>query len=387
MDRAGCLYGSVGACPIMGTANSGQIMTEAMGLALPYSSTCLGLSSEKMRIAEYTGRRIVEMVEENLRIRDIITPESVRNAISVIMACGCSTNLIIHLKAIIHRCGFDIDLMEFDRISNNTPLLVNCKPSGANPVGAELHNAGGIPAVMKEIKDKLNLDVITCTGMTLGENIKDVEDAYNRDVIKSASDPLKPVGGISILKGNLAPGGAVIKRSAATEQLMNMRGPAKVFDNLKDAEKWLSDPDSPMTWNTVVVLRGYGPTGEPGMSEFGNYLPIPPVLFRNGITDYLRITDSRMSGGCYGSVILHVSPESNLGGPLAAVRDGDIIHVDVDKNLIEVELTDEEIKERLKDHKPDMHQEIRRGYVRMFIDHVSQACDGCDFDFLEYKEE
>ena len=283
--------------------------------------------------------------------------------------------------------GFDIDLMEFDRISNNTPLLVNCKPSGSNPVGAELHNAGGIPAVMKEIKDKLNLDVITCTGMTLGENIKDVEDAYNRDVIKSASDPLKPVGGISILKGNLAPGGAVIKRSAATEQLMNMRGPAKVFDNLKDAEKWLSDPDSPMTWNTVVVLRGYGPTGEPGMSEFGNYLPIPPVLFRNGITDYLRITDSRMSGGCYGSVILHVSPESNLGGPLAAVRDGDIIHVDVDKNLIEVELTDEEIKERLKDHKPDMHQEIRRGYVRMFIDHVSQACDGCDFDFLEYKEE
>ena len=387
MDRAGCLYGSVGACPIMGTANSGQIMTEAMGLALPYSSTCLGLSSEKMRIAEYTGRRIVEMVEENLRIRDIITPESVRNAIRVIMACGCSTNLIIHLKAIIHRCGFDIDLMEFDRISNNTPLLVNCKPSGANPVGAELHNAGGIPAVMKEIKDKLNLDVITCTGMTLGENIKDVEDAYNRDVIKSVSAPLKPVGGISILKGNLAPGGAVIKRSAATEQLMNMRGPAKVFDNLKDAEKWLSDPDSPMTWNTVVVLRGYGPTGEPGMSEFGNYLPIPPVLFRNGITDYLRITDSRMSGGCYGSVILHVSPESNLGGPLAAVRDGDIIHVDVDKNLIEVELTDEEIKERLKDHKPDMHQEIRRGYIRMFIDHVSQACDGCDFDFLEYKEE
>lgn len=387
MDRAGCLYGSVGACPIMGTANSGQIMTEALGIALPGTSTSLGLSAEKNRQAEYTGRRIVDMVKEDLKIRDIITPESVRNAIRLIMACGCSTNLMIHLKAIMHRCGFDMDLMEFDRISNDTPLLVNCKPHGTNPVGAELHNAGGVPAIMKELRDKLNLSVVTCTGKNLGENLEGFDDAYNRDVIKSSGNPIKEVGGIAVLKGNLAPDGAVIKRSAATERLLKMRGPAKVFDNLKDAEKWLADPNSPMTWDTVIVLRGYGPTGEPGMSEFGNYLPVPPVLFKNGITDYLRVTDSRMSGGCYGSVILHVSPESNLGGPLAAIRDGDIIHVDVDKNLIEVELSDEEIKERLKGFKRNTHPEIKRGYIRMFIDHISQASDGCDFDFLEYQEE
>jgi dihydroxy-acid dehydratase len=387
MDRAGCLYGSVGACPIMGTANSGQVMAEAMGMALPGSASSLGLSSEKARQAEMTGRRIVEMVNENLRVCDIITPDSVRNAIRVLMASGGSTNLIIHLKAIMHRAGFDIDLMEFDRISNDTPLLVNVKPHGTNPVGAAFNDAGGVPALMKELEGKLNLDCKTCTGKTVRENLEHVDYAYNRDVIHALDNPISPVGGISILKGNLAPNGAVVKRSAATERLLHHRGPAKVFDNLAVAEKWLADPDSDVDENTVIVLRGYGPKGAPGMPEFGNYLPIPPALFKKGITDYLRVTDSRMSGGCYGSVILHVSPESEVGGPLAAIRDGDIIHVDVDKNLLEVELSDEEIKQRLLTFKPKGHSDIKRGFVRNFIDHVEQADQGCDLDYLKYVEE
>jgi dihydroxy-acid dehydratase len=223
--------------------------------------------------------------------------------------------------------------------------------------------------------------------MSVGENLTYVEKAYNRDVIKSIDDPIMPVGGMCILKGNLAPNGAVIKRSAATERLMHHRGPAKVFDDLSVAEKWLADPNSPVDENTVVVLRGYGPKGAPGMPEFGNYLPVPPALFKKGISDYLRITDSRMSGGCYGSVILHVSPESAIGGPLAAVRDGDIIHVEADQNLIEVELSDEEIAERLKDFRLKTHPDIKRGFIKNFIEHVTQADEGCDLDYLEYVRE
>lgn len=387
MDRAGCLYGSVGACPIMGTANTCQTVTEAIGLALPGSASSLGVSAEKGRQAEMTGRRIVEMVEENLTIDKIITPESMRNAIRVLMACGGSTNLLIHLKAIMHRAGFDIDLMEFDAISNDTPLLVNVKPHGTNPVGAEFHNAGGVQAVMKELEGKLNLDCMTVTGKTVGENLKDADYAYDRNVIKSIDEPIAPVGGMCILKGNLAPKGAVIKRSAASENLMHHRGPAKVFDDLSEAEKWLGDPDCPMDENTVVVLRGYGPKGAPGMPEFGNYLPTPRKLQEKGIQDYLRVTDSRMSGGCFGSIILHVSPESEAGGPLAAVRDGDMIRVEADENLIEVELTDEEIAERLKDFKPKGHPDIKRGFVRNFIEHVQQADEGCDLDYMTREGE
>ena len=339
MDRAGCLYGSVGACPIMGTVSK------------------------------------------------IITPDSVRNAIRVLMACGGSTNLLIHLKAIMGRAGFDIDLMEFDAISNDTPLLVNVKPHGTNPVGAEFHNAGGVPAVMKELEGKLNLDCMTVTGKTVGENLKKVDYAYDRRVIRSIDDPISPVGGMCILKGNLAPNGAVIKRSAATERLLHHRGRAKVFDDLSVAEKWLADENSDVDENTVIVLRGYGPKGAPGMPEFGNYLPVPPALHKKGIDDYLRVTDSRMSGGCFGSIILHVSPEAEEGGPLAAVRDGDIIHVEADENLIEVEISDEEIARRLKDFKPKGHPDIKRGFVRNFIDHVLQADQGCDLDYLRYVEE
>jgi len=382
MSRAGCLYGSVGACPIMGTANTGQTVVEAMGLALPGTASSLGVSAEKSRQAEMSGRRIVELVKEGLTADQIITPNAVRNAIRVLMACGGSTNLLIHLKAIMHRAGFDIDLMEFDSISNDTPLLVNVKPHGSNPVGADFHNAGGVHAVMKELESKLHLDCMTVTGKTVGENLKNYDYSYNRDIIKSIKSPISQVGGMCVLKGNLAPNGAVIKRSAATERLMHHRGPAKVFDNLTTAENWLADSTSPVDENTVIILRGYGPKGAPGMPEFGNYLPIPPALHKKGINDYLRVTDSRMSGGCFGSIILHVSPESEVGGPLAAVRDGDIIHVEVDENLIEVEISDEEIANRLKNFKPKGHPDIQRGFVRNFIDHVQQADEGCDLDYM-----
>lgn len=382
MSYSGCLYGSAGACPIMGTANTDQVVTEAMGIALPYSSSSLGVSAEKSRQAEMTGRRIVEMIKENLRPSDIITPRSVRNAIRVIMAVGGSTNLLIHLKAIMGRAGFDIDLMEFDAISNDTPLLVNVKPHGDTPMGAAFHNAGGVPAVMKELKDKLDLDCMTVTGKTVGENLQDVEDSYDRRVIRSIHNPISPVGGMTILKGNLAPNGAVIKRSAASERLMKHRGKAKVFDTLREAEIFLADPESDIDENTVIVLRGYGPKGEPGMSEFGNYLPLPPKIAKKGYDDYLRITDSRMSGGCYGSIILHVSPEAQVGGPLAAVRDGDIIHVDADQNLLKVELTDEEIAERLKEFKPKTHEDLKRGFLRHYVENVLQADEGCDFGYM-----
>lgn len=387
MSYAGCLYGSAGACPIMGTANTDQVVTEALGIALPGSASSIGVSAEKSRQAEMTGRRIVEMIKEDLKPRDIITPDSVRNAIRVLMAIGGSTNLLIHLKAIMGRAGFDIDLMEFDAISNDTPLLVNVKPHGDTPMGSAFHNAGGVPAVMKELEGKLNLSCITCTGKTVGENLKNVDYAYDRKSIHSIDDPISPVGGMTILKGNLAPNGAVIKRSAASERLMNHRGPAKVFDNLHDAEIFLADPDSDIDENTVIVLRGYGPKGEPGMSEFGNYLPLPPKLAAKGYTDYLRVTDSRMSGGCYGSIILHVAPEANVGGPLAAVRDGDIIHVDADHNLLEVEISDEEMAARLSEFKPKRHDDIKRGFLLHYTEHVLQADEGCDFDYMRYAGE
>ena len=345
----GCLYGSAGACPIMGTANTCQTVAEALGLALPGSAACIAVSAEMLRVSEMTGRQIMRLVQDNVCARDIVTKDSIENAIRVLMACGGSTNLLIHLKAIARRAGIDLDLMDFDRISNETPLLVNVKPHGQYSVG-EFGHAGGVQAVMKELAPLLHGDCLTVTGKTVAENLEKAQYAFNREVIRPIDNPLLPYGGISVLRGNLAPGGAVVKRSAASPHLLRHRGPAKVFDDLADAEKFLLDEDSDMTWDTVVVLRGYGPKGAPGMPEFGNYLPIPRKLYRQGVKDFVRITDSRMSGGAFGTVILHCAPESAAGGPLAAVRDGDMITLDVDKNLLRLEISEEELSERLRHH-------------------------------------
>ncbi len=378
----GCLYGSAGACPIMGTANSMQTISEALGIALPGSASPLAVSAERLRISEETGRQIVHLIEQDIRCNDIITKESMENAIRVLMACGGSTNLIIHLKAIARRRNITLDLMEFDRISNDTPMLVNVKPSGQFSVGFEFANAGGVKALMKELEGVLNTSVLTVTGTSLKENLKDADYSYNRNVIASIKEPLQAHGGISILKGNLAPDGAVVKRSAASEHLLKHRGPAKVFDSLEEAERYLLDDENDMTEETVIVLRGYGPKGAPGMPEFGNYLPIPPKLYKKGIRDFVRITDSRMSGGAFGTVILHCAPESAVGGPLGVVRDGDTIRIDIDSNLLELEISAEEMRLRLADVPMKDHPDIKRGFVRNFIDNVLQANEGCDLSFL-----
>ena len=382
----GCLYGSPGACPIMGTANTSQTVCEALGIALPHSASCLGVSGEKLRISEETGRQIVELVEKDIKCLDIINEESIKNAIRVLMATGGSTNLIIHLIAIARRANIDLKLMDFEKISNETPVLVNVKPHGTETVGTGFHNAGGVASLMKEMEGMLNTDCLTVTGKTVGENLKDIDMPYDTSVIRPLDNPLNEKGGIAVLYGNLAPKGAVIKRSAASEHLLNHRGEARVFDDLEECQKYLLDENSDMDENKVIVLRGFGPVGAPGMPENGNFMPLPPKLNKQGIKDFVRITDSRMSGGCFGTQVLHVAPESAVGGPLAAVKDGDIIHIDVDNNILELEISDEELAERMKAVKLKNHPDIKRGFVRHFIDNVTQADEGCDLTYMQYKD-
>jgi len=382
----GCLYGSAGACPIMGTANTCQTVTEALGIALPDSAACLGVSAEKLRICEESGRRIVGLIEEDVKCLDIINKKSIENAIKVLMACGGSTNLIIHLIAIARRANIDLKLEDFERISDQTPVLVNVKPHGTGTVGTSFHDAGGVSALMKELEGSLHTDCLTVTGKTVGENLKEADMPYDTDIIRPLDNPLNEKGGISVLFGNLAPKGAVIKRSAASEHLLNHRGPAKVFEDLEECQKYLLDENSDVTKDTVIVLRGYGPVGAPGMPENGNFMPLPPKLNREGVKDFVRITDSRMSGGCFGTQVLHVAPESAVGGPLAAVKDGDIIHLDVENNLIELEISDEEMQKRLATVKRKEHKDIKRGFVRNFIDNVTQADEGCDLKYMQYVD-
>lgn len=385
--QEGCLYGSAGACPIMGTANTCQTVAEALGIALPNSASCLGVSAEKLRICEESGRKIVELVDKDIRCQDIINRKSIENAIRVLMATGGSTNLIIHLIAIARRANIDLKLDDFERISDETPVLVNVKPHGTGSVGISFHDAGGVAALMKEMEGSLHTECLTVTGKTVGENLKDADMPYDPSIIRPLDNPLNSKGGISVLYGNLAPKGAVIKRSAASEELLQHRGPAKVFESLEECQKYLLDENSDVTPDMVIVLRGYGPVGAPGMPENGNFMPLPPKFNRAGIKDFVRITDARMSGGCFGTQVLHVSPESAVGGPLAAVRDGDMIHLDVEHNLIEVEISDKEMQARLEEFRPKIHKDIRRGFVKNFIDHVTQADEGCDLDYMQYVGE
>lgn len=382
----GCLYGSAGACPIMGTANTCQTVTEALGIALTNSASCLGVSAEKLRVSEETGRKAVELVKNDIKCLDIINKKSIENAIRVLMATGGSTNLIIHLIAIARRANIDLKLDDFERISKETPVLVNVKPHGTENVGMGFHNAGGVASLMKEMEGMLNGDCLTVTGKTISENLKDIDMPYDTNTIRPLDNPIEEQGGIAVLYGNLAPNGAVIKRSAASAHLLNHRGKAKVFEDLTECQKYLLDENSDITPDTVIVLRGYGPKGAPGMPENGNFMPLPPKLNKMGVNDFVRITDARMSGGCFGTQVLHIAPESAVGGPLAAVRDGDIIHLDVDNNKLELEVSDEEIERRLKDFAPKKHSDIKRGFVRNFIDNVTQADEGCDLTYMQYKD-
>ncbi len=377
----GCLYGSVGACPIMGTANSMQAATESLGLALPGSAASPAVSAEKMRFAEESGRQIMTLIEKNIRVRDILTREALENSITVLMASGGSTNLIIHLTAIARRAGIQLPLDLFQKISERTPLLVNIKPAGTGTVGVEFHRAGGVPALMKELEVLLHTGVLTVTGKTLKENLASQDKSFDRNTIVPFDRPLSAAGGIATLHGNLAPRGAVIKRSAAS--ILKFWGEARVFDTLAAAEAYLLDENSDMDENKAVVLRGYGPKGAPGMPEFGNYMPIPPKLYKRGLKVYVRITDARMSGGAFGTVVLHVCPEACDGGPLGAVRNGDIIEMDVAYGILKVELSPEVIADRLKECKFESKEKFERGFVRHYIDNVLQADEGCDFAYLQ----
>jgi len=378
----GCMYGSVGACPIMGTANSMQTATESLGLALPGSAAAPAVSALKMRYAEQSGRQIMKLIEKDIKAKDIITKSAIKNAITVLMASGGSTNLIIHLTAIARRAGIKLELNEFDEISKKTRLLVNVKPSGNGTVGVEFHKAGGVPAVMKEVGHLLDTSAITATGKTVKENLEHIDYAYDRKTIARWDEPFADGGGIAVLHGNLAPRGAIIKRSAASAELLKFKGEARVFDTLVAAEKYLLDENSDMDENKAIILRGYGPKGAPGMPEFGNYMPIPPKLYKRGIKDYVRITDARMSGGAFGTVVLHTCPEAAAGGPIAAVRDGDMITLDVEAGILSVDLSDEEIVKRTEGFDASSKEEFERGFVRHYIDSVLQADEGCDFPYL-----
>jgi L-arabonate dehydrase len=370
---------SRGHCAPMGTASTMAGMVEALGLSLPDNATIPAADSRRKVLAHMSGIRIVEMVKEGMKMSDVVTRKSFENSIMVNAALGGSTNFILHLLAIAGRLGIELNIEDFDKYSASIPLIANVQPSGENFV-EDLFYAGGLPAVMKEIESKLHLDAITINGKTIGENIKNAE-CWNRDLIGTIDKPVKPESGIAVLKGNLCPEGAVMKPSAATPSLLQHRGRAVVFEDIDDYKKRIDDPNLDVTPDSVLVLKNVGPRGYPGMPEVGNMM-LPAKILAQGISDMVRISDGRMSGTGFGTVVLHVSPESAIGGNLALVRNGDWIHLDVPNRTLNLEVSDEELEERRKSFVPlDLGYE--RGYVNLFVKNVTQAHEGADFDFLK----
>jgi len=380
---SGRLCPSVGTCSVMGTASTMACIVEALGLALPFSAAAPAPLADRRRIAEASGRRATEIaIARTPRPSDLITPASVRNAMIVLQAIGGSTNGLIHLIAIAGRAGVPFDLDAFDQLGRDIPVLLNLKPSGAHYM-EHLHHAGGLPALMRELTGFLDLDAPNISGGTLGDAIAAAEHVPNQDVIRSLALPLKPEGAMAILHGNLAPLSAVIKHSAASPHLMRHTGRAVVFDDIEDMTRRIDDPELDVTADDVLVLRNAGPKGAPGMPEAG-YLPIPMKLARQGVKDMVRISDARMSGTAFGTIVLHIAPESAVGGALAVVRNGDQILLDVDARRLELLIDETELQQRLAALKQSLpHRETpTRGYAKLFEDSVLQADQGCDFDFL-----
>ncbi len=369
---------SFGTCMTFGTASTMACIAEVLGLILPGGATIPSPDSNHVRLATLSGKRIVEMVWEDLKPSDILTRASFENAIRVMMAGGGSTNAVIHIVALARRAGIAITLADFDRISGTTPVTLNLRPSGQYLM-EDLYYAGGSEAFFASLGDLLHRDALTCTGRTLGENIANAP-IHLPDVIRPLTEPLEKEGGVAILYGNLAPGGAVIKTSAATSKLLTHTGPAVVFDDYNALERRLDDPDLVVDENSVLVLRSAGPQGGPGMPEWG-MLPLPKKLLERGVRDMLRISDARMSGTSYGTVVLHISPESFVGGPLALVREGDLITLDVPGRKLQLEVSDEELARRRAAWKAPARK-YGRGYGELYAQHVEQAEHGCDFDFL-----
>ena len=374
----GGLARSAGHCTVMGTASTMASVVEALGMTLPNCAAIPAPDSRRTTIAELSGQRIVDMVWDDITPSKIMTREAIENAITVDMAIGGSTNAVVHLLALAGRLGLDLKLDEFDRISTRTPCIVNVKPSGEYLM-EDLFAAGGIPAVMKEVMPLLHGDAMTANGKTVAENVASAE-CYNRDVIRPYDQPLSTEGGTAILRGNLAPNGAVIKPTAASPHLLQHRGTAYVFETYQQMRAEIDSPNLPVTKDTILVMKSCGPKGAPGFPEWGQ-IPMPKVLLEQGINDMVRISDARMSGTSFGTVVLHVAPESAAGGPLAAVETGDEIILDTANRSITLVVSEDEIERRLAARPaPTVHYD--RGYGKMFLNHVNQADQGCDFDFL-----
>ncbi|HVY20789.1 MAG TPA: L-arabinonate dehydratase [Bauldia sp.] len=379
-EMEGGIARSAGHCMTLGTASTMTGMAEALGMTLPGASSIPASDANHIRMSAECGRRIVEMVWEDLTPAKIQTREAFENALVVAMAMGCSTNAIIHLIAQARRAGVALSLDDFERVSRKVPVLANIRPSGDKYLMEDFYFAGGLRALMKEISGFLHLDAITVNGRTIGENIADAE-VFNTDVIRSLANPIYPEGALAVLRGNLAPDGCVMKPSAANPKFLRHTGPALVFDDYPSMKKATDDENLDVSEDTVLVLRNAGPQGGPGMPEWG-MLPIPKKLVKQGVRDMVRISDARMSGTSYGACVLHVAPESYVGGPLALVRNGDRITIDVAARSINLEVPEAELATRRAAlAKPAPRFE--RGYGWMFTRHIRQANEGCDFDFLE----
>ncbi|MGJ5087415.1 MULTISPECIES: L-arabinonate dehydratase [unclassified Bradyrhizobium] len=371
---------SHGTCMTMGTASTMTAIAEAIGMTLPGASSIPAADAEHIRMSSECGRRVVEMVWEDLTPSKIQTHAAFENAIAVAMAMGCSTNAIIHVIAQARRAGADIGLDDFEAASRKVPVLANVRPSGDTYLMEDFYYAGGLPGLMSRMKEHLHLDCLTVNGRTLGDNIADA-GVYNDDVIRPQSNPIYREGALAVLKGNLAPDGCVIKPSACDPRFLRHTGPALVFDDYPSMKKAIDDPDLDVTADHVLILRNAGPQGGPGMPEWG-MLPIPTKLVREGVRDMVRLSDARMSGTSYGACILHVAPEAYVGGPLALVKNGDLITLDVAARTINLDVPEEELARRRAAWTPPAPR-FERGYGWMFARHIRQANDGCDFDFLE----
>ncbi|WP_339114989.1 L-arabinonate dehydratase [Thioclava sp. GXIMD2076] len=371
---------SAGTCMTMGTASTMTAITDAMGLTLPGASSIPAVDSNHQRMGADCGRRIVDMVWEDLTPDQIITEGSVRNAAIIAMATGCSTNAVVHLIAMARRAGVDLTLDDLDALGRNTPLIANVRPSGKDYLMEDFFYAGGLRALMKQMEDRLDCSAMTVTGKTMGENLEGAQ-VYNDDVIRPLSNPVYKEGSLAVLRGNLCPDGAVIKPAACDPKYYHHEGPALVFDSYPEMKKAVDDENLEVTPDTVMVLRNAGPLGGPGFPEWG-MLPIPKALIKQGHRDMLRISDARMSGTSYGACVLHVAPESYVGGPLALLKTGDIVRMDLENRRLDMLVDEEEIARRRAEWTPPAPR-YERGYGYMFSKHVTQADKGCDFDYLQ----
>jgi dihydroxy-acid dehydratase len=372
---------SDGHCMTMGTASTMACMVEALGMTLPGGAAIPAPDSRRKVMAHMAGVRIIEMVNEDLKMSDILVREAFENSIKVNAAIGGSTNFIVHLLAIAGRVGIELNLDDFDRLGSQLPLLVNLMPAGKYLM-EDFYYAGGLPVIIQELKDELFMDALTVTGKSLGENIEGTV-CYDRDVIAPMEKPLIEAAGLAVLRGNLCEGGSIIKPSAATPELMQHRGRAVVFETIEDYSERIDSPDLDVDENSVLVLQNVGPVGYPGMAEVGN-MGLPMKLLEKGVRDIVRISDGRMSGTAYGTVVLHVVPEAAIGGNLALVRNGDMIELDVEGRRLHLDVSEEELATRRAEWKRPEPHDIR-GYVSLYADHVLQADKGVDFDFLVGK--